>query len=70
MYFLTRFLSVFSASVLLFGFFLTGNLQAATTVAEPPIQVKALNDYLIYFLMAGAPLSVTPKNGIGTTMPP
>ena len=49
MYFLTRFLSLLSAFVLLFGFLVSNNLQAATTIAEPPIQVKALNDYLIYF---------------------
>lgn len=49
MVFLTRFLSLLSASVLLFGVLVSNNLQAATTVASPPIQVKALNDYLIYF---------------------
>ena len=49
MYFLTKLLNLFAVSVLLFGFLVSGNLQAATTVDPPPIQVKALNNYLIYF---------------------
>ena len=62
MYFLTRILSLLSAFVLLFGFLVSSNLQAATTVAEPPIQVKALNDYLIYFFDGRRPAERYAKN--------
>ena len=46
---LTRFSTLFAAFILMLGFLLSGHLQAANTAAEPPIQVKVLNDYLIYF---------------------
>ena len=36
-------------ALLVTSFFVSSDLQATTTVAEPPIQVKALNDYVIYF---------------------
>ena len=46
---LNCFLSPLLACVLLFGFLVSGTLQAGIAAAPPPIQVKALNDYLIYF---------------------
>ena len=47
-----RALYIFCTTFLLQGFLASGNIQAANAtaaVAEPPIQVKALNDHLIYF---------------------